>query len=940
MEKQLFKKIVDRANFDRQSGLAFTAQTDDPKSPLHIRNFQISNASFLSPKANSVPTTPSSGAEMSPFNQAKLDSPFIQKIPESDILKDCVCFVDVWSRQGNDNRSSVFGRILKRMGATIARRFTKNEAITHVVFKDGHKLYLQKAKRRGIQVVSCLWVERCRVTQMRANENEFIFDESNYKPPKRFKELQPLSPEEERIRSEERRKRILRKEEKEARFVNFLSPLASLTNSNGKFKKKKDTLACDTPFHPPEPYRFIHPCLVAETPNESIQRKLQRMKEGKPIFSPPSSPCSSISSPPPSITKLNFDDEDGEDDTPALHTSRRSLYSDTSSVSHTNNTTSPNFRLHISDSTDCSDIAANTIVSSQKSSDMELTCIDKISGICPMFDINENKSTNTDNVALEKEKSSSFRNTSHDVSSTNTPTLNLQVSSTTTNNSLNSNSNQSSHTSSIRLMVEDSNTDQFLDAEPPQHLLLPMEPESRNVIFSSQETNISRTSIHSKPRKKHRRILCEEEVIQPTSLLVSPQTIKSKPTVRRRSSRRSSVSASVAISKTFRATRIKSCATVKEIDAQSTSSNSADTSLLPPLGQPSMMLPATRGRFFSTPTQSASSSLSSDETTSDSRSKRRNSLSSSYEVEINKQKENSGMERRSEPPATIESDDVTDMEVENEPKLHQRLQKRRRESTSSSSSNEAMIRIVPTTTINSSNTRRGKKKEKFISDLLELTKSRRSTDEFVQIIRDPTQKSIVRKPKKRRMVLVLTSLHTDERQSMQNNIKKLGQFSVHSSVKDERASHVVCGAARRTMNVLRAISRGLWLLTKEWVVDSLEAGAWLDEENYEAINYFPVCRQARLLRNKSIKTAASWTLSVFKELKGLVYVAPTTTPPPDELRELVTLCGGHVINSPRRASVRVGKSPLSPALPAVSESWVLDSISENCLKPTQSYLIT
>uniref|UniRef100_H2XNU4 BRCT domain-containing protein n=1 Tax=Ciona intestinalis TaxID=7719 RepID=H2XNU4_CIOIN len=530
---------------------------------------------------------------MSPFNQAKLDSPFIQKIPESDILKDCVCFVDVWSRQGNDNRSSVFGRILKRMGATIARRFTKNEAITHVVFKDGHKLYLQKAKRRGIQVVSCLWVERCRVTQMRANENEFIFDESNYKPPKRFKELQPLSPEEERIRSEERRKRILRKEEKEENL-----------------RRRK------IPLHP---YRFIHPCLVAETPNESIQRKLQRMKE------------------------------------------------------------------------DCSDIAANTIVSSQKSSDMELTCIDKISGICPMFDINENKSTNTDNVALEKEKSSSFRyyystlyyrNTSHDVSSTNTPTLNLQVSSTTTNNSLNSNSNQSSH--------------------------------------------------------------------------------KSKPTVRRRSSRRSSVSASVAISKTFRATRIKSCATVKEID----------------------------------------------------------------------------------------------------------------------------------------------------------------------VIRDPTQN------------VAITFVSSGERQSMQNNIKKLGQFSVHSSVKDERASHVVCGAARRTMNVLRAISRGLWLLTKEWVVDSLEAGAWLDEENYEAINYFPVCRQARLLRNKSIKTAASWTLSVFKELKGLVYVAPTTTPPPDELRELVTLCGGHVINSPRRASVRVGKSPLSPALPAVSESWVLDSISENCLKPTQSYLIT
>ena len=40
---------------------------------------------------------------------------------------------------------------------------------------------------------------------------------------------------------------------------------------------------------------FYRPRLVSETPSESILRKLQRMKEGKPIFSPPSSPVSDIS---------------------------------------------------------------------------------------------------------------------------------------------------------------------------------------------------------------------------------------------------------------------------------------------------------------------------------------------------------------------------------------------------------------------------------------------------------------------------------------------------------------------------------------------------------------------------------------------------------------------------------------------------------------------
>ena len=52
---------------------------------------------------------------------------------------------------------------------------------------------------------------------------------------------------------------------------------------------------------------------------------------------------------------------------------------------------------------------------------------------------------------------------------------------------------------------------------------------------------------------------------------------------------------------------------------------------------------------------------------------------------------------------------------------------------------------------------------------------------------------------------------------MEKIVRKLGRFRIHTSVKDESVTHVVCGAARRTMNVLCAISRGLWLLSKEWV---------------------------------------------------------------------------------------------------------------------------
>lgn len=125
--------------------------------------------------------TPKSPALVSPHNRAWFDSPdgFIGRIPESNILSKCTAFVDVWSSDGLDNRSLVFSRILNRMGATvsffeltffiqnfdffkwqIAKKFTKLEKITHLVFKDGHKSYLQKAKKREVKVVNCLWVER------------------------------------------------------------------------------------------------------------------------------------------------------------------------------------------------------------------------------------------------------------------------------------------------------------------------------------------------------------------------------------------------------------------------------------------------------------------------------------------------------------------------------------------------------------------------------------------------------------------------------------------------------------------------------------------------------------------------------------------------------------------------------------------------------------
>ena len=67
-------------------------------------------------------------------------------------------------------------------------------------------------------------------------------------------------------------------------------------------------------------------------------------------------------------------------------------------------------------------------------------------------------------------------------------------------------------------------------------------------------------------------------------------------------------------------------------------------------------------------------------------------------------------------------------------------------------------------------------------------------------------------------------------------VKTLGAFDFHDAI-SERTTHVVCGDARRTMNLVKGLVRGCWILSKEWVLASLESGMWLQEKKFELKEY-------------------------------------------------------------------------------------------------------
>lgn len=50
-------------------------------------------------------------------------------------------------------------------------------------------------------------------------------------------------------------------------------------------------------------------------------------------------------------------------------------------------------------------------------------------------------------------------------------------------------------------------------------------------------------------------------------------------------------------------------------------------------------------------------------------------------------------------------------------------------------------------------------------------------------------------------------------------VKKLGVFRIEDKVSKD-TTHVVYGEARRTLNVLHAMARGCWLISKEWVSEN------------------------------------------------------------------------------------------------------------------------
>jgi microcephalin len=72
-------------------------------------------------------------------------------------------------------------------------------------------------------------------------------------------------------------------------------------------------------------------------------------------------------------------------------------------------------------------------------------------------------------------------------------------------------------------------------------------------------------------------------------------------------------------------------------------------------------------------------------------------------------------------------------------------------------------------------------------------------------------------------------------------VKKLGGFIIEANV-SEKTTHVVTQGPRSTVNLLKGIARGCWIVLQEWVLKSLDADAWLEEDEFELTGFSPAVR--------------------------------------------------------------------------------------------------
>lgn len=182
--------------------------------------------------------------------------------------------------------------------------------------------------------------------------------------------------------------------------------------------------------------------------------------------------------------------------------------------------------------------------------------------------------------------------------------------------------------------------------------------------------------------------------------------------------------------------------------------------------------------------------------------------------------------------------------------------------------------------------------------------------------------------------LLLTGLSEDQRATIEFNLQKLTKtsgnkpFKIIKDYSTEHVTHIICACAPRshcprTLKYLLGIAGKAWIVSFDWILESLEAGQVLNEDRFvvtgdEAVQLDTnACERSRADPNKLFDGYKFYMAGLFN--------APGPTKA--DLTNLIQTAGGIVCKKLEEDVIAVSNNATGPKPDEMSYSWLFDSVS-------------
>ncbi|XP_016928672.3 microcephalin [Drosophila suzukii] len=192
------------------------------------------------------------------------------------------------------------------------------------------------------------------------------------------------------------------------------------------------------------------------------------------------------------------------------------------------------------------------------------------------------------------------------------------------------------------------------------------------------------------------------------------------------------------------------------------------------------------------------------------------------------------------------------------------------------------------------------------------------------------------KQRSRIRTLVHTNMHQEQIQVIHKALRKLRGMRLDPTV-TQRTTHLVSLEPRRTLNLLRGLMRGVWIVSYQWVLASIRAGKWIAEEPFELTRF---SRAIEICRTERQAFGVHYQCELFRFMEPF-YVSSLCRPVQfNNMKELLLLGGATLTENRFKAKYIIGdKRRAEDDRVYLDPFWVLDSITNMQIQKFGRYLM-